>query len=218
MKEHAARRVELANSVPRHQSYKTLFYGLKKNHPHNVAIIQPLAFVLRRVLYSLIILYMVTERSVFFGALLLQLTCLFFGGLILLEAQWKEYLINLQHFVNEIFFYLICSALMCFGGLINDNIANRTIGWLIIGLTCMIVLFNIGVIVADMLDQVRLIYLRYRHHSALAWRQAMKENKSGSSKSTTCCQRLLCLFTKCCPSSKKPVKAVVVEKANTVVP
>ena len=159
---------------------------------------------------------MVTERSVFFGAFLLQLTCLFFGGLILLEAQWKDYLINLQHFVNEIFFYLICCALMCFGGLISDNIANRTIGWLIIGLTCMVVLFNIGVIVADMLDQVRVIYLRYRHHSALAWRKAMKEKKGESSY----CQKVLTSWLRCCClCCTKPEKAdVVVEKKTKVAP
>jgi cobalamin biosynthesis protein CobD/CbiB len=102
------------------QSYKTLFYGLKKNHHHNVAIVHPLSFLLRRIIYATVITF-TTEDNAFFGALILLLTCIFMMTLVVLEAQWQESLINRQHFVNEVFFYILCSALMLFCGIIQDS-------------------------------------------------------------------------------------------------
>ena len=51
----AERRVQLQSQVQLSNSYKTLFYGLKKNDPHNVAIVQPLSFMLRRIIYAMVI-------------------------------------------------------------------------------------------------------------------------------------------------------------------
>ena len=116
----SVRRVRLSDQVILRQSYKTLFYGLKKNHPHNVAIVHPLSFLLRRILYAIIIIF-TTEENSFFGALILLLTSLFMMTLVLLEAQWQDTLINRQHFVNEVFFYLSCAALMLFCGIIQDS-------------------------------------------------------------------------------------------------
>ena len=92
-----SRRVKLEEEVDKkiRPSFRTLFYGLKRNHPHNVAILHPLAFILRRVLYSIIIVFMAREDSlVFFGVLLLLFTCLFFGVLLLLEGSWEDGLIG----------------------------------------------------------------------------------------------------------------------------
>lgn len=49
----------LADSVQSSRAYSTLFYGLKKNQPHNMAVLHPLVFVLRRVLYAAVILFFV---------------------------------------------------------------------------------------------------------------------------------------------------------------
>lgn len=38
--------------------YRTLFYGLKRNHEHNVAVVFPVAFLLRRILYVTVILFL----------------------------------------------------------------------------------------------------------------------------------------------------------------
>ena len=38
--------------------YRTLHYGLKRNHERNVAIVHPLMFILRRVIYALVIVFM----------------------------------------------------------------------------------------------------------------------------------------------------------------
>ena len=38
--------------------YKTVFYGLRKNHPHNAALVHPMTFLLRRIAYAAIIVFM----------------------------------------------------------------------------------------------------------------------------------------------------------------
>ena len=81
----ALRRVELQEQVQSKNAYKTLFSGLKKNHPHNVAIVHPLSFLLRRIIYAVVIVCS-TEENVFFGALILLLTCTFMMTFVVLEA------------------------------------------------------------------------------------------------------------------------------------
>ena len=116
---HARRRIELQEKVTIPKSYSTLFFGLKLNHPHNVAVAHPLAFVLRRILYAVVIVFMVSEAAVFFGIFLLQLTCLAMGVLIFAERQWEDPLIGIQHAVNEAVFYVVLTALMCFSGVVT---------------------------------------------------------------------------------------------------
>lgn len=50
--------MRLAETVRRPERYRTLFYGLKRNHPRNVAIVHPLMFLLRRIIFALMIVYM----------------------------------------------------------------------------------------------------------------------------------------------------------------
>ena len=38
--------------------HQTLFYGLKKNHAHNAALIHPVIFMARRIIYSAVIIFM----------------------------------------------------------------------------------------------------------------------------------------------------------------
>ena len=66
-------------------AYKTLFYGLKWNHEHNVAVLHPILFVLRRVIFTIVIIFMIGE-NVIFGALLLILSTLVMLTFVALEA------------------------------------------------------------------------------------------------------------------------------------
>ena len=154
-------RVRLVDSVKVNSSYKTLFYGLKMNHPHNVALIHPVAFVLRRILFALVILFMTSQTQVFFGAFLLQLTCLFMGIMIVMEMQWQDGLINVQHFVNEVFLYLFCVSMMLFTGVLEQSRQSVALGWLLIGLCCIMIIYNLAVILVDTLSFLHLLYKRY---------------------------------------------------------
>lgn len=65
----------LEEKVKVRPAYQTLFYGLKENHAHNVAIVHPLAFFLRRVFYALIVVKL-AEETALSGAFLLLASCL----------------------------------------------------------------------------------------------------------------------------------------------
>jgi len=54
----ARERLKLEDTIQPSQRYKTLHYGLKKNHERNVAVIHPLMFLTRRIIYALVIVFM----------------------------------------------------------------------------------------------------------------------------------------------------------------
>ena len=143
-----------------HSAYKTLFYGLRRNQAHNVALVHLLLFVARRILYALVIVGM-HEENVFWGALLLMLSSLAMVAVLTVERQWEDMLIAVQHFFNEVLFYLLCVGLLLFSGLLQKNHQNVLFGWLLISAGCVNILFNLGIIVADLSLFVRLLYARY---------------------------------------------------------
>ena len=91
--EEAAIRLRLEGQVKVSLWYKTLFSGLTHNHPHNIAVVHPLAFVLRRVLYAVLITT-AQQESVLFCTLALQFTCLFMMAMVWSEIPWDDALIN----------------------------------------------------------------------------------------------------------------------------
>ena len=135
-------------------------------------MVHPLAFVLRRVLYSIIIVFMVGDK-VFFGALLLLLNCLFMLCFLASEAQWEDSLINRQHFFNEVVLYLVFAALMCFSGLLTTVNESVSLGWLVIAIILTMIIYNASVILFDLCMYIKLLVLRYRHKIPL-----LKPNKT----------------------------------------
>ena len=67
-------RIAVEQSVPVSQSYRTLFYGLKLNHERNVAVVHPLMFLVRRLVYAVVIITL--SETMFFGVLVVMLSCL----------------------------------------------------------------------------------------------------------------------------------------------
>ena len=55
--------------------FKTLFSGLKLGHPENVAVVHPLVFLLRRIFFSIGIIFLGHYGVVTLSVL--QLSCLF---------------------------------------------------------------------------------------------------------------------------------------------
>jgi hypothetical protein len=64
--------------------HKTLYYGLKMNHPRNVAIVHPLMFTLRRIVYALSIVLIASVP-------LLGVWVMLFGTLIMLAYALSEW-------------------------------------------------------------------------------------------------------------------------------
>ena len=67
-------RVKFADRMKTPQHYRTLFFGLKHNHERNVAIIHPLMFLLRRIIYALVIVFM--DEVMYYGVFVVMLSCL----------------------------------------------------------------------------------------------------------------------------------------------
>ena len=70
--------------------------------------------------------------------------------------------INGQHFANELVFYLLCLSTMCFAGLITAPEQSKALGWMLIGLMIVLIMYNVYCIVYDLVKYVRLLYKRYR--------------------------------------------------------
>jgi len=117
---------------------------LRLNSPHNAALVQPLAFLLRRILYSIVVVFMLNHA--YFGVILLIGTCLFFQVFVLLERPWESSIINQQHFVNEVGFLYILVHLVLFNGLVNDVDDRIWIGYYMIAIVCIIIYYNLIVI------------------------------------------------------------------------
>ena len=73
--------------------YKTLYYGLKINHARNVAIVHPLMFTLRRVIYAISIVLIATLPLL--GVWVMLAGTLVMLAYVLTEWQWKARIINL---------------------------------------------------------------------------------------------------------------------------
>ena len=76
-------RIKLETEVTVSRRYKTLFYGLKKNHPHNCALIHPIVFLLRRIIYTVIIIFMFDLP--FYASLILLAISLALLGYVITE-------------------------------------------------------------------------------------------------------------------------------------
>lgn len=164
-------RMKLAESVKLSNAYRTLFYGLKLNHEHNVAIVHPLAFLLRRVIYALVIIFMV-DSNVVFGCLIILVTCLFMMAFVAHEAPWSDKSINVQHLINEAVFYCVCVGLMSFSGFLTEPEPSIAYGWILIALVVTLIAYNMVLILLDLLVFVRLLVYRYlKGHVAARIRQ-----------------------------------------------
>ena len=153
-------RIKLAERVQVSNYYRTLFYGLKLNHEHNVAVVHPLAFVLRRILYAFVIVYMVGDM-VILGALLMLVSCLAMLVFVVQEAPWEDRYVNCQHFFNELVFYFVCVGLISFSGVLTGSEPSMAHGWLLIGLIVTLIAYNVVVIFYELCLFIRLLIRRY---------------------------------------------------------
>ena len=110
-------RVKFADRMKTPQEYRTLFYGLRRNHERNVAIVHPLMFLLRRIIYALVIVFM--DEIMYYCVFIVMLSCLTMLTYACTEWQWKERIINAQHIFDECTIYVICLMLLCFSAFVT---------------------------------------------------------------------------------------------------
>ena len=85
-------RVVLQGHVKLNPRYNTIFTGLKKNHPHNIALLHPLFFLARRIAYAAIIIFL--HSKPYFAALALLFLTLACFSFVLIYHQWESSIIN----------------------------------------------------------------------------------------------------------------------------
>ena len=110
-----------------------------------MAIVHPLSYLLRRVLFVLVTLFVF--ETPLFSALSLVGVSLLMMGVLLTERQWEASLINVQHLVNEIVLYLVLILFVLFTTTTISASAAIDLAWLLIALVVAMILFNTAVMI-----------------------------------------------------------------------
>lgn len=121
------------------QSYRTLFFGLRRNHERNVAVVHPLMFLMRRVIYALVIVFL--DNVMWWGVFLVMLSCLVMLSYACTEWQWKDRIINYQHIFDECIIYCLCLLLLCFSNMIDAE-TRWLVGWWFIAICFIYIVVN----------------------------------------------------------------------------
>ena len=122
--------------------YKTLFLGLKLNHPKYATLIHPLCFLLRRIIYALTIVYMRDLSSNLFCIIVTMSHTLFMLGYVWTERQWKDSTLNTMHMCNEIILYILCLFSVYFCNVESSISSRLTIGWVFMVVFTVLMLGN----------------------------------------------------------------------------
>jgi len=153
-----------AELIPKTQRVKTLHYGLKLNHPRNVALVHPLLYTLRRVVYALAIVFLAGYPL--FGVWIVLSCTLVMIAFGLLEHPWKDPLINAQNIKNEFMTYLVCIFLLLFNGFVSTW-TRHMLGFALIGLISIFIVYNGVIMMRRVTRLIKLIikkwtiYFRY---------------------------------------------------------
>ena len=139
MRQQAKLAIELADSVQEPERIKTLYYGLKRNHPRNVAVIHPLMFVVRRIVYAAMIVGM--DQVPLFATHVFMFMTLVMLGFVLSEHQWKDRVINQQHIFNEIILYCLSVVMLTFTNFVSP-LMRYIMGFVLITLVFVFVIYN----------------------------------------------------------------------------
>ena len=134
----------LEDTVHINPRFKTIFSGLKKNHAHNVALVHPMSFLIRRVVYAALVIFMFDMPL--FVALILLLASHCFLAFVIVEKLWEDSIINQQHLVNEVALYVCLVLVFLLSGSIVPLKAHKALGWTIIGIVLALCLYNSVVI------------------------------------------------------------------------
>ena len=122
------------------ERYRTLFFGLRLNHPHNATVVHPSIFILRRITYAATVLFMFNTSII--TAYLLSVICIGVIAFVVIEKPWKDSFIAKQHILNEIALYMIFSAVISCSMPMSSEVSTY-LGWTMIYLIQAVVAMNL---------------------------------------------------------------------------
>ena len=175
LRKQAILQLALEHQVTPNPHYKTLFYGLKKNHPHNVAVVYPILYILRRVVFAIVVINLLYIP--FLAIIILMTTVLFTISYLLNETQWEESSINLQHFINEIALYLVLCHFMIFCGLSITTSTANLLSWSLIGLLLITIVINIAFLLFSAIRFIKLYFKRCKNRLLTNTINSRSQNK-----------------------------------------
>ena len=141
--------------------YKTLYYGLKLNHPRNVAVIHPLMYTTRRIVYSLSIVLLANYPL--FGVWILLGGTICMIAYAVTEMPWRDSIINHQHIFNEFMTYFICIFLLLFNGFVDAR-TRYNLGYLLIAVVTIFLFYNGILMMRKVTKLIKLLLRKWRVH------------------------------------------------------
>ena len=168
---------DLVDVPPR---YKTLYLGLKLNHPRNVAVVHPIMFLFRRIFYALSIVLLADVPLL--SSFIFMLAA--FGMLMyaLSEFQWRDPYVNQQHIVDEIFTYILAVFLLLFTNFVNAEV-RMNLGYALIGLFIAYVIYNLVMMLRFLTWRIKLLlkrvtFVKIRKHNKFEAKYVLNKLKN----------------------------------------
>lgn len=158
MQREAELRLKLESLVQLNERYKTLFDSLKLNTAHNSAILEPFLFMLRRMIYSALIIFMPHLPQI--ATSLLLIACLVIMAFTLIEKPWSTPEMNKLAVINEALLYTVLILILASPSF--TTVAERhVLGWAMIGVVTLVIHVNFCAILAQAWHHCKLLYTRY---------------------------------------------------------
>ena len=87
--------------------------------------------------------------------------CLVMLAFVLSEAQWEDSIINKQHVINELAFYLVLLHIVVFVGLSPSTSTAAILGWSIIVIVLATIFYNVSVLIYCSICHFKLVFKRF---------------------------------------------------------
>ena len=148
-----------ASLIKKPERFKTLYYGLRLNHPRNVALIHPLMFIVRRIVYALSIIFL--AKYTLYSVWLLMIGTILMLSFAVSEMPWKDPTINKQHIFNELvtyffsMFLLVCTSALPYA-------RREDIGYMLICFLCVFIIFNGAIMMRKVYRVILLLVIKWR--------------------------------------------------------
>ena len=153
IQEEAQLRVSVDRRVKLDPRFKTLFLGLRVNHERNAAALYPVLFLVRRFFFALVIMTM--GSTPFWPVHLVLLSSFVVLVFLVSERPWASKLVGWQEIANESITYLACMIVLTFSRGVGDSESRTAMGWLLITICMIYVLFNCAVIMTVARQEMR---------------------------------------------------------------
>ena len=151
---------EVTQKIKINPRYSTLFLGLRKNHPNNATVLYPLIFLLRRVIFAILAIFLIALPIVVANTL--AIICIGILAFTVVERQWEDPLIMKQHLANEFCLYFILLATLGSALPLNSH-ESSTLGWSILCFTFLALTLNVIVIAKFAVKQCKRAIKLFRY-------------------------------------------------------